>query len=207
MVETIWEGDVKDTNRALELICLVDQIHDYATKQHRPFVMEHLGAWYHRHKRTKVAAPNWQSYMVTKQAVASASEGLDSSSDEDISPSVSSLAPTEKVGMPGFGLYPNIPLPEWHILKDKSTSTKNEKAQQTRFHNRMLREISTESRERKNTPGKRQEKGRPRKETIHKRKALKKGYHDKRPETVQSTDLTEIKPHCSRITRSMTKNS
>ncbi|KAM5358076.1 hypothetical protein ACJZ2D_015613 [Fusarium nematophilum] len=52
MVETIWEGDVKQANYAIELICIIDQVHDYATQQHRPFVMKHLEAWHDRHKRT-----------------------------------------------------------------------------------------------------------------------------------------------------------
>ncbi|OAG17118.1 hypothetical protein CC77DRAFT_1064383 [Alternaria alternata] len=43
--ETIWEGDVKDFSRAYELICLVDQIHDFAANQHRKFVIEHLERW------------------------------------------------------------------------------------------------------------------------------------------------------------------
>ncbi|KAL1857448.1 hypothetical protein VTK73DRAFT_8093 [Phialemonium thermophilum] len=49
-VETIWEGDVKEFSRAFDLICIVDQIHDYAVKHHRPFVMRHLEAWHARHE-------------------------------------------------------------------------------------------------------------------------------------------------------------
>lgn len=206
MVETIWRGDVKNKENALELICLVDQIHDYATKQHRPFVMKHLEAWHHRHKRTKVAAPNWKSHMTAEQAIASTSEGLYSSSDEDISSSVSSPGPNKKVVMSDVELYPNVPLPKWYILKDRSISTRNEKARQTRFHNRMLRRIDTESRKKTNTPEQKRGRGRPRKETIHKQKVSKKGHQYKWPETVRSRDVTKMKPHCSRITRSMTKN-
>ncbi|KFY90104.1 hypothetical protein V500_05298 [Pseudogymnoascus sp. VKM F-4518 (FW-2643)] len=52
LVETIWEGDVKDFSRAFELICIVDQIQDYAVNIHRPFVMNHLEAWHARHQKT-----------------------------------------------------------------------------------------------------------------------------------------------------------
>ncbi|KAI8943533.1 hypothetical protein NX059_001529 [Plenodomus lindquistii] len=43
--ETIWEGDVTDFSRAYELICLVDQVHDFAANQHREFVIKHLQPW------------------------------------------------------------------------------------------------------------------------------------------------------------------
>lgn len=51
MVETIWEGDVKEFSRAFDLICIVDQIQDYAANHHRPFVMNHLEAWHARHQK------------------------------------------------------------------------------------------------------------------------------------------------------------
>ncbi|KAB2101825.1 hypothetical protein AG0111_0g9655 [Alternaria gaisen] len=43
--ETIWAGDVTDFMLAYELICLVDQIHDFAANQHRKFVIKHLERW------------------------------------------------------------------------------------------------------------------------------------------------------------------
>ena len=52
IVETIWEGAVKEFGRAYDLICIVDQIQDYAVKYHRPFVMDHLEAWHARHQKT-----------------------------------------------------------------------------------------------------------------------------------------------------------
>ncbi|PKK40972.1 hypothetical protein CI102_15222, partial [Trichoderma harzianum] len=51
MVETIWEGDVKEWGRAFDLICIVDQIQDFAVHHHRPFVMKHLEAWHTRHQK------------------------------------------------------------------------------------------------------------------------------------------------------------
>ncbi|KAH0523231.1 hypothetical protein TsFJ059_008266 [Trichoderma semiorbis] len=56
MVETIWEGDVKEWGRAFDLICIVDQIQDFAVHHHRPFVMKHLEAWHARHQKTKTPA-------------------------------------------------------------------------------------------------------------------------------------------------------
>lgn len=52
MVETLWQGDVRRFDHALELICLVDQIHDFGVTHHRPFVMKHLEAWHAKHQAT-----------------------------------------------------------------------------------------------------------------------------------------------------------
>lgn len=64
-------GDVKDFMRAYELICLVDQIHDFAANQHRKFVIKHLERWLthfeERHTRSPhpdnvfrdLAEPKW----------------------------------------------------------------------------------------------------------------------------------------------------
>jgi hypothetical protein len=43
--DTIWEGDVKEFSRAYDLICLMDQVHDFAANQHRKFVIKHLEPW------------------------------------------------------------------------------------------------------------------------------------------------------------------
>ncbi|UKZ53378.1 hypothetical protein TrVGV298_007170 [Trichoderma virens] len=45
MVETIWGGDISTVSNALQLLYIVDQIHDYAMKHHFPFVLKHLEAW------------------------------------------------------------------------------------------------------------------------------------------------------------------
>ncbi|KAF4946670.1 hypothetical protein FGADI_11018 [Fusarium gaditjirri] len=55
MIERIWDGDVKVPDNAMSLICIMNQVHDYATDQHRPFVMRHLEAWHSKHERTKGA--------------------------------------------------------------------------------------------------------------------------------------------------------
>ena len=47
-METIWEGDIKELSRACDLICIVDQIHNYAVSQHHQFVTKHLKLWLRR---------------------------------------------------------------------------------------------------------------------------------------------------------------
>ncbi|KAL7935575.1 hypothetical protein V8C35DRAFT_297709 [Trichoderma chlorosporum] len=44
-VEELWCGDVTNAMKALELTCIVDQIHDYAVRYHRRFVLNHLTSW------------------------------------------------------------------------------------------------------------------------------------------------------------------
>ncbi|UKZ53379.1 hypothetical protein TrVGV298_007171 [Trichoderma virens] len=44
-IETLWYGDVTIPTDALKLICIVDQIHDYAIQYHRPSVLNHLSSW------------------------------------------------------------------------------------------------------------------------------------------------------------------
>ena len=50
-METIWQGDVKQFSGAYDLICIVDQIHDYAVNNHRELIMKHLEAWHVRHEK------------------------------------------------------------------------------------------------------------------------------------------------------------
>lgn len=45
MVELIWKGNISKSSDALQLLYIVDQIHDYAIKQHLPFVLKHLEVW------------------------------------------------------------------------------------------------------------------------------------------------------------------
>lgn len=51
MMQTIWKGDIRKYSEALQLIYIVDQIHDFAIKQHYPFVLKHLEAWYARDRQ------------------------------------------------------------------------------------------------------------------------------------------------------------
>lgn len=48
MVETIWQGNVCEFSRAYDLICVVDQIHEFALTQHRDFVIKHIEPWLKR---------------------------------------------------------------------------------------------------------------------------------------------------------------
>ncbi|KAL7946740.1 hypothetical protein V8C42DRAFT_318683 [Trichoderma barbatum] len=67
-IESLWHGDVTSPTSALNLICIVDQIHDYAVKHHRPTVLNHLSTWLtwsekleHRDgpARLTTSQPNW----------------------------------------------------------------------------------------------------------------------------------------------------
>ncbi|KAL6690845.1 hypothetical protein J3F84DRAFT_177081 [Trichoderma pleuroticola] len=54
MVDTIWGGDIDKPSDALQLLCIVDQIHDYAIKHHLPFVLKHLEAWCARDSQSRL---------------------------------------------------------------------------------------------------------------------------------------------------------
>jgi hypothetical protein len=47
-VETVWQNDIKSFSRAYDLICIIDQIHNFAMTQHRQFVIRHLEPWLSR---------------------------------------------------------------------------------------------------------------------------------------------------------------
>jgi hypothetical protein len=49
------EGDVKDLSRAYELSCIIDQVHDFASSQHRAFVIKHLEPWLQHAEECEVA--------------------------------------------------------------------------------------------------------------------------------------------------------
>jgi hypothetical protein len=44
-MKKIWEGNITDEKMAWQLHCLVAQIHDWAVKTFRPFILDHLEAW------------------------------------------------------------------------------------------------------------------------------------------------------------------
>ncbi|QYT02930.1 hypothetical protein H0G86_009912 [Trichoderma simmonsii] len=62
MMETIWKGDIRKYSEAMQLIYIVDQIHDFAIEQHYPFVLKHLEAWYARDKQYHVYSGEWYYY-------------------------------------------------------------------------------------------------------------------------------------------------
>lgn len=48
MVDRIWSGNICEENKAYDLLCIMEQIHNYAVTKHRDFVVEHLQAWLRR---------------------------------------------------------------------------------------------------------------------------------------------------------------
>lgn len=62
MMQTIWKGDIRKYSEALQLIYIVDQVHDFAIKQHYPFVLKHLEAWYARDRQFPVQRGLWDAH-------------------------------------------------------------------------------------------------------------------------------------------------
>lgn len=44
-MEPIWKGDICEAGKAMELLCIVDQIHEYAVTTQKEFVVQHLEPW------------------------------------------------------------------------------------------------------------------------------------------------------------------
>ncbi|KAF4456893.1 hypothetical protein F53441_1104 [Fusarium austroafricanum] len=154
MGETLWEGDVKDKNAALELIS-------------SPF----------RHEASRgVARPtqeNSKSFL-TRTILNNDNEMPDSARFRDS---------IDKAGLPEF--YKIVPRAKWETLKTWSIATRNEKAQQTRAHNRMLKMLAANAQELEESPeleatpqleearGKKRPRGSPPKTAVHKNKVPK----------------------------------
>ncbi|KAJ6783575.1 hypothetical protein PWT90_06792 [Aphanocladium album] len=152
-VETIWEGNVMEWSRAYDLICIVDQIHHYATHHHRAFVMKHLEAWYSRHEKTLLLPgddelPN-DAAAVERPADGPAapeiaqdgrgrasSSDTDASSDERETDSREPRAATAKHHHPGLLSRAE---PEWLRLKELSRQVRQNRAYETRLRNRTRR--------------------------------------------------------------------
>ncbi|KAF7555567.1 hypothetical protein G7Z17_g2048 [Cylindrodendrum hubeiense] len=200
MVETLWEGDVTQPENAIQLICIVDQIHEYATNEHRPFVMNHLEAWHERHKRTaKTVALHDQAALLGLLST----EDLHSESDEDETSSVDHLKSDDMESL--IDLEPDMDQPEWARLKKESKMARNKKAQQTRARNREVQATTSRVQELAQTLEPKRPRGCPPKAGVHKQKA------PKRPQSTPSkmakrTAMKEVKESFSRITRSMTKS-
>ncbi|KAH0525842.1 hypothetical protein TsFJ059_009253 [Trichoderma semiorbis] len=62
MMQTIWKGDVRKYSEALQLIYIVDQVHDFAIKQHYPFVLKHLEAWFARDRQFPLNRGLWATH-------------------------------------------------------------------------------------------------------------------------------------------------
>jgi hypothetical protein len=119
------------------LICIVDQIHDYAANIHRPFVMKHLEAWHARHER--LLEPVGSSLRVSPAA--NSKEGT--SKDGELSDLDSDYSAGSDESC-DFELLASLmgcssEMPEWLRLKQASKMTRQDKAQQTRERNRNMR--------------------------------------------------------------------
>jgi hypothetical protein len=44
-IEPIWEGNIRNEKLAIQLLCIIDQIHEWALTSHRNFVIQHLEPW------------------------------------------------------------------------------------------------------------------------------------------------------------------
>lgn len=117
----------------------MDQIHDYAIYQHRPFVMNHLEAWHARHQKTlepikiafsEIHAATAPMDMFTKDADTS-------DSDSDNINSGSDDSDFEELARE-WGLIFDKPA-EWLRLKELSRIARQDAANETRQRNRRLK--------------------------------------------------------------------
>lgn len=193
MVETIWEGDVKEFSRAFDLICIVDQIQDYAVNHHRPFVMNHLEAWHARHQKTpeplkkavrEINTATAHMDVVHEDSDISRFDSDDTSNDsydfdtdsemDNFDPDDSNSSSYDFDGLAEvFRVGPSKPA-EWLRLKEQSKNARQEMANETRKRNRSRLEISQVPKSAKE-PQKTRPRGRPRKAGVAKKEAPKRG--------------------------------
>ncbi len=136
-METIWQGDVKEFSRADDLICIVDQIHDYAVNNHREFVMKHLESWHVRHEQTRQPRSSAQTIHVgnstDETCDRSGSSETDGADAEDGNKSRDAEDYLDRL------MNLDTRMPEWFLLKESSKVARQAKAQNTRERNRKLR--------------------------------------------------------------------
>lgn len=138
-METIWEGDVKNFSRAFDLICIVDQIHDYAINVHRPFVMKHLEAWHARQEKSRESeGPFPNTLRAASLGDGSGDMELGASHGENPDTSAKSTNVEDILNLMRFG----DKSPEWLRLKKESREKRTDKAQMTRELNRNLRHFA-----------------------------------------------------------------
>ncbi|KAI0154184.1 hypothetical protein GGR57DRAFT_467495 [Xylariaceae sp. FL1272] len=174
LIETIWKGDIRYFKPAFELICIVDQIHDYATRHHRPFVIKHLAAWHAKHQETLEFIRQFSN-----------DDDLDSDHPDDPDGS-SSVEPTNSAE--GARLAEVLKPAKWLQLKEETRVAKRERAFLTRQANRRLRELAqvqaTESQS-NNKP--KRGRGRPRKTHVVAKKNDVKRKRGRPPKTSYAT--------------------
>lgn len=128
-METIWEEDVKSFSAAYDLICIVDQIHEYAINYHRPFVIKHLEAWHARHQRL-VASTDVP--MDGSSAQESEATDLNTSNAEDGGNNALRIAANEDD-------WNQAERAEWYRLKQRSKAIQDAKMKDSREKKRKRR--------------------------------------------------------------------
>ncbi|KAL6693215.1 hypothetical protein J3F84DRAFT_401105 [Trichoderma pleuroticola] len=182
MVETIWEGDVKEFMH-----------------HHRPFVMKHLEAWHTRHQKMIQAAkgairktnatpaymdiPEDDSDKVDSNPLDGGNTSLDPHPDSDVKDfDVNNVDRFEQL------VYLDYSEPaEWFLLKLRTDITRRDMSNETRRRNRSLREAARASEAAKET-AKTPARGRPRKNKVTKStKSPKQGRPRGRPPKAKVT--------------------
>ncbi len=140
-METIWRGDVKQFSRAYDLICIIDQIHDYAVNNHREFVMKHLEAWHVRHEKTQQPSGSPAPTLHAGKSTDGTSNPSESSG-ADGTDAEKGNKPRDFEDELDYLMDFDTKMPEWFLLKQTSKWARQAKAQETRERNRRLRGFS-----------------------------------------------------------------
>lgn len=119
-IETIWEGDIRNFSGSYDLICIVDQIHDFAITQHRQYVISHLEPWLIRAEEIMTLRLSQQLDQIEKLEIGEFLDSLD-------------------YGLLDTSSEIHTYQPEWVKLKELSKRVRNTKAAQTRKRNLLSR--------------------------------------------------------------------
>lgn len=139
---------MKKHDCALALLCIVNQIQDYARHNHRQFVMRHLAAWHARHRKP------FTRYPAHIRRILDPSDPSFSFSDD---------ANNTMAKLLGEYLDTHPPKPaKWFEIKAQTRTRRREKMAETRRRNKNLRKASTLRNVRRKIETKRG-RGRPRK--------------------------------------------
>jgi hypothetical protein len=116
----VWAKDIKSFSRAYDLICIVDQIHNFAITKHRQFVIDHLEPWLCRAEEIERSQAIERLPWQDEREAAEFSSLFDESDSE-------------------IGNLKLMPTPEWAKLKEATQAARNAKSLQTRDRNFLLR--------------------------------------------------------------------
>ncbi|KAH6619652.1 hypothetical protein B0J18DRAFT_434662 [Chaetomium sp. MPI-SDFR-AT-0129] len=199
-VETIWKGDLKQFLRAFDLICIIDQIQEYAAKHHREFVMKHLEAWHTRHEKSQDAKEHLPKALFTAGETI---ENMDLSDSDEVDSELDSSSGESDSSSNSFHFGDlvwqqalNSKPPMWLHLKEESKTTKQDRVRQTRERNRKLRE---ELPRRQDLEGiSLQGQGRPSKSQVAKNEAPKRRRGRPAKASSRATRVTKTAPPVTR---------